>query len=1192
MSENDKNINAAGSEQTEDSITLHTEGISKPEKKSEPAPERKIKAAPVVHTSGNSDIRIPEASSDELPSDRVISRFIKTNKTPFVSVSSDEPENDGADIDRYSDRISVKAPEKKIFAGFTAKLNVYSENHSADAEGGRMIQTAEEPAAGTAEDDSDMKTPDVKTREVSFDESGKAEINDSVDSAPTKHIADPKGSLLREIADTADDGVRRNPDQLMMEGFDSVGKRNEEEKAREEAELADELTKSRQQRISAFKFWDKKNVGASSDTADEKFSKGPEKTVLPAFLEKISASFEHLDTDFTPATSEEYADFNSRREVFAGLINARKGVLLRLLIVGLLGVILFIIDIAASVSASKNPDGFFTLFGGSYTAYTTVNLIGLAACIVLMFRDLKTGAFSLLKVHPKADTSLLLLLACTLVQNVAAYFTQLKLEENFHLLTPAAILLCVPYLLAKLFYYDNTRHCFKAAAAKSEKSYLRRVSDEALVAELLRDRESGAQNVVYAGKTRFISGFLARSANSAYAGMPSSRSVLITAGVSLIVGIIAAIVRRDAVYGITALTMSLAFSFPVSCLFATGFKISSENKKLSVKSSFVQSHNDARDFAAVDNIIIDDSDIFSAEISNCVAAKGVSEKQAKFCAAVLTAKFGGPLHTALMETVGSLEDKFPAAENLVYEEKLGLSAWVSNCKVLLGTHALLVNHNVQVPEEKAVGAFLSEDAVPLYLALEGRFAAVLGVKYSCRSGSGDNLRELVKNGASILLCTHDANLSETYAEQLLGMPECSVRTVSPAVSDKIKASMQAVTDSEDAGIVFNDSFDSFCRCAGAAIKLDRSKKTSKLVCEAGAYVGLVLAAALSFAGAFTSVSSVLPLAVQLLWLVICFAAPLLFSSSVADVKSSMPRFSISLPTKRSAPSGRGREAADIDIPEETPSEEEFENISENESAEQNNDVPADTPDTVTDNTPEKALPEENSAESVPSQTVSEPDEPAEEEDIPGVISQRTYDALDAFAGDAPVKKRSVRREVPTETENGAESRFSDDEGADEAENDTDMLAETLNRAKRFFGSLVSRFTVAGEPEETPTDESSAEDASETPQDDKDRPFTATIPVRKKRSENIETEDDVMLQAQEVARMRASFTPPEMPEAPHYELKANRKPAEKDPLKEKFVPPETQHTDYYTDAVFSRFEDDNIFAALHEDDNTSDEKYDL
>lgn len=1184
MSDKNKNANIPGASQTEDNITLRAGNITKKEK-----PSRNIKPAPVVHTSGGEDIHIPDSASDEFASDTVISRFIKTNATPFVSVSeAGEPENDARDIDRYSDRLSVKVPEKKPFTGYTAKLNVYSNTHAPDAGDGRMIlggepsaDAAEEKAAAEAEaalsegflagaaGSDGEKTP------------GTDNTDDIYEDAPTRQLDSAKGTLLREIADTAEDGVRRNPDQLMMEGFDSLGKKKNEEKAREEAELQNELHKARQQRISSFKFWDRGQDEAQASTSDEKFGDtAAKKKALPAFLQKISDSFSGLDTSFTPVHSEEYADFNRRKEVFAGLMNARKGVLYRLFAIAVIGIVIFIIDIAASVSAASNANGFFTVLGGNYTLYITLNLAALAAAGALLLRDLKTGLFSILKIHPKTDSALLLLMLSALAQNICAYFTQLKPEENFHLMAPAVVLLCVPYLLSKLFYYDNIRHCFKSAAAKSDKSYLRRVSDERLVAELLRDRESAEQNVVYAGKTHFIDSFLARSANSAYAGMPSSRSVVITAAAALAIGVITGIIMKNAVYGISAAVLCLALSFPVSCLAQTGFGLSRENKKLSVKSSFVQSHYDARDFASIDNMIVRDTDIFSAKVTNCLTAQGVSEKQAKFCAAVLTSKFGGALNNALRDDVSAFEDRFPSAENLVYEEKLGLSAWVSGCKVLLGTHTLLVNHNVRLPDEKTVMAFLAEDEAPVYLALEGRFAAVLGVKYSCIKENAESLKELVKNGTTILLSCADANLAETRAEELLGLPECSVRNISLSSAEKLSASMQAVTDSESAGIVFTDSFESLCRCALAAVRLDRSKRTAKLVCETGAYVGVILAAALSFTGAFSSVYAVLPVIVQALWFGLCFAAPLLFSTSAAVKKKPARRFVKGVSAK---PEEDGNEAGAAVSPE-APADGTY--------------APA-----VKDSASDKAAPgvteeAEKPVGSTPRQTENTESaaRPAVE-DEPGVISESTYAALDAFAGGADDKKTAVHTQT---------AAVKDDMGEDPAEtaediagDEPDVLAETLGKAKKLAGRLLSRFTVVEERTEkedekvegthktrrTETAGNPENPADKSAENKKNRPFTATIPVKKRgRVNELSPSEEYSRQLMEEERTRASFTPPSIPEAPHYDLSEREIVTEKNPLDEKFIPPEPTQSSFYNDEVFSRFEDDNIFAALREGGN--------
>ena len=98
----------------------------------------------------------------------------------------------------------------------------------------------------------------------------------------------------------------------------------------------------------------------------------------------------------------------------------------------------------------------------------------------------------------------------------------------------------------------------------------------------------------------------------------------------------------------------------------------------------------------------------------------------------------------------------------------------------------------------------------------------------------------------------------------------------------------------------------------------------------------------------------------------------------------------------------------------------------------------------------------------------------------------------------------------------------------------------------------------------------------------------TAAPRRKVRDTYDTADEIEAaykrKKDEDERMRDIFTAPEMPEAPHYEIGA--KPQEE----AKFIPPtNTGNVNVFDDSVFSPFEDDKIFAGLHE---TNPPKYDF
>ncbi len=813
-----------------------------------------------------------EDISDNIPN----TRFIKTNSTPFISVNAETDELVPTAVEKYTDRLNPRQPEKRKKTGYTGKINTYDANHSPMAGAPKFITVTEEIKKEARENTSLKQTPEKtaasqtkiipKVIEKKENEIGEPKV--ILEKLPEESVSDKtkiinkKGSLLREIAKTSGSLTQEDIDQLTMDGF-----AGEDTDALETELLEKELSEVREKRVNDFNFWSEEKA-PTGESEDKSISSSDDKA-LPGFLSFFHEKFGHLDTDFVPVGDEEFTDPTKRKAIFSRLISIRKGLIIKTAVTALLGIVLLLINIITSLSAAMNS-GFFSVLGSSSVAYNTINIFGLVITAILMADDLKKGLFSILKLRPKTDSVLLAVFAGALIQNIASYFTLAKTESDFHLLTSAAILMCVPVLISKIFYCDSTRHAFKAAAATSDKSYLRTVSDENIRASLLKERSETETNVVYTGKTRFISDFLKKCAGGAFSAQSSSKAVALTMLSGIIAFIVAIITSGSVTYALGCFTMCMALSFPVSSLVFTGYMLAQENSALSVKSSFISSFSDAHSFCNIDDIVLTGSDIFSAEITDVTCSKNVARKQAEFCAAVLTSCNDGILKKAFAPLGEGLEDRFPEAEGFKYEDKLGLSAWISDCKVLLGTKDYLVNHNVQLPDENSVPFMLGENIKPLFLAIEGHFAAVFSVKYTCNALAARSLAELTSNGANILIGIRDPNITEEFAEKLLSLPENSLRIIKNDVYESFSAQTNTVTDSENTGIVFTDSFDSFCRTMAGAIRLEKIKKVSKTLCEAGSLAGAVFALILTFTSAAGTINSWIAVILQMLWIMAGF----------------------------------------------------------------------------------------------------------------------------------------------------------------------------------------------------------------------------------------------------------------------------------------------------------------------------------
>lgn len=676
----------------------------------------------------------------------------------------------------------------------------------------------------------------------------------------TKNIPEAgKGNLLRAIAKSAnEDG--QSPGQLVMDGFTGNEPRQSDEK-----EIEEELRLVREKRIENFGF----APTVAQPVLTEEDEDPPVGNIpLPPLLLRFAEKFSKKKTPFAPLATEEYTHPDDRRRVVRAIVDARRNDLIRVGVSLVLGLILLLANIITTVSAANN-NGFFAVFGGSNTAYAVFNLIFMIGAGVLLLPDFRNAFLSLLQLRARTEAALLGMYTVCIAQTISLFFTELQPEYSFHMFTGACVLLSSIYLLSKLFWHDNTRQCFRVAASGERKTVLRNVNNTSVLNTLLSEEQTGGVRAQFVTDTNGLSAFLARSADAARDSMP--RAVLVPAltVAAFLCGIVAALVRGSLVCGISAVAAAACFSFPVCGLLACGSLMSKTNRRLSEKKCFIGSLRDARDFITTDHLAFDAQKILDAKIINAVSVDHVSEKAAINAAAVLAMHAGGILAQAFTDVLHTPEKNLPRAEDINIEEKLGISAWIENCRVLLGTMEMMVNHNIR-PTEVPVTSPAQKN---LYLAIEGAPVAAFTLEYSCKEKLVRPLREATLSGVNLLIRTNDPNLHAQAVQTLAKLPENSVKIVPKSGAELFDRLYNRVTEREDAGIVSANGFSGLCLCAEEAVAADRDSKTIGFICTAASVVGVCSALLLSITGGISRATAWSAVILQLLWVAAAFGIP-------------------------------------------------------------------------------------------------------------------------------------------------------------------------------------------------------------------------------------------------------------------------------------------------------------------------------
>jgi cation transport ATPase len=190
---------------------------------------------------------------------------------------------------------------------------------------------------------------------------------------------------------------------------------------------------------------------------------------------------------------------------------------------------------------------------------------------------------------------------------------------------------------------------------------------------------------------------------------------------------------------VTAFSGCICLSVPYLTCLADSIAISKVCKKLRNKGAVLSGWQAFSKCENANALAIDSADIFDKEGGNVYGIHpfyDIGIDEAIIYTASLLIASGGPLGNLFNRVIVGEKSLLPPVDTLAYEDKLGLSAWIFNRRILVGNGDLLRNHNVEIPDMALIERHLCEGRYPLYLSVDGKAAAVFIVSYDVNKNIG------------------------------------------------------------------------------------------------------------------------------------------------------------------------------------------------------------------------------------------------------------------------------------------------------------------------------------------------------------------------------------------------------------------------------------------------------------------------
>lgn len=507
--------------------------------------------------------------------------------------------------------------------------------------------------------------------------------------------------------------------------------------------------------------------------------------------------------------------------------------------------------------------------GGGFLVVLSL-LITLVPCAV-NYNILLDGVKSFKGFKFNRNSGCFLAIVSTLIQQIVFLFSDAPFEKGLSMFSAVSVFALAFNITGEYIEFKRISENFQCMTDMEEPYSIGPVEKEETAFEIGRGLLLDDPCVLSSRKTLFPRRYIELSSKYYPSDDISKKMIPVGFGASVLVGVISLLVTKDILSAVTSFSGCVCVSIPCFAFVADVLAMVRISKKVRNKGGVIAGWEALRECENANAIAVDSADIFDKDGGNVYGIHPFYDIQIDeaiiYTAALLIAS-GGPLGNLFKRVIVGEVSLLPPVDTLAYEDKLGLSAWIFNRRVLVGNSDLLVNHNVEIPDNALIKRHLSEGRYPLYLAIDGKAAAVFIVSYDINEANARLLKKIESNSISLLVSSDDANIKDEMVASNLKLPRSGVKVLSAVSGDIYKSYISETSSAADALMLHDGNAHSFLYTIKSALSLASFKQILTLfeVCAMGIGIGLV--SVLSFASGLEHLNCVQLIIIQLLFGVI------------------------------------------------------------------------------------------------------------------------------------------------------------------------------------------------------------------------------------------------------------------------------------------------------------------------------------
>lgn len=677
--------------------------------------------------------------------------------------------------------------------------------------------------------------------------------------------------------------------QIILDGFDSG---DEEVKIVSEAEEEAKLRRIRKDRASKFKLF----PNIEYDVANEEQTDSSEAPVMPeniedGFTKRVdTSSDDEIEEAVQDGTKEELKenekivsekeevriareffgpkDVKAVHAIFTKELNSAK---FRMISSILSLLVLLVCSIITSMFSN------FSVFANSPYVYSALNLTVLIAIGGVNYKAFGEAIHKLKKKKFNYSVALSLSIAVGVLQCLVSFAYGELVLSGMHIYAAVALFPVMLINIGEYIKLENDFTNFVLLNNESGKFYaIKSIDEEDVAFEVGRGLMIKDPDIRYRAKVGFPDKFVEMSRSVD----PTSDMFKLVIPVALAAGalvcIISSIIYRNIFVGVSALAGVYLMAVPAGAFLSAFSCLREANKQLNRQKCMVSGYEAVDDILNTNAVVVDSVDIFKSEKTNIYGIKlfnSMRIDEAILYTAAVIIQSDGALTEVFDTIIGQNREMLPTVESLAYEEKLGCSGWIYNYRVLVGNRDLLIKHNVEVQSKEEERKYSKGNKQIIYLAVEGKVAAMFVVAYGADEKIAHYFRALEKAGVNILVKTSDANITEEFIEQHFNLPRNFIKIISPVAGVMFREYSEKETEKEPCRILSDGKVKSSLRALLAAFTVNGQRNISNILQYVGVGIGILLMSMFAFFAGLTQAGVLQIILFESLWSLLVIFVP-------------------------------------------------------------------------------------------------------------------------------------------------------------------------------------------------------------------------------------------------------------------------------------------------------------------------------